>query len=152
MLPATREEYLKVRERHWAKQAREMREQYDKLPAQYRTDDSGIRQVEGLLSAARAELEALSPADRALPACLPNLNSKVDAKTPYWSYGRQCEPGFMLGKPNLAIYNDAPSKASIRTLVMETTSGRTGAVEPYLHEYKLKLLQEFDFGALAPRN
>jgi len=32
---------------------------------------------------------------------------------------------------------------------METASGRTGAVEPYLHEYKLKLLQEFDFEALA---
>lgn len=58
----------------------------------------------------------------------------------------------MLGKPNLAIYSNAPSKESIRTLVMETDSGRTGAVEPYLYEYKLKLLQEFDFGALALRN
>jgi len=149
MVPVTREQYLRARERHWAKQAREMREQYDKLPAQYRTDDSGIRQVEGLLREVRAELDALAPADRALPACRPNLNSKTDAKTPFWSYGRQCEPGFMLGRPNAAIYREAPSKGSIRTLVMETTSGRTGTVEPYLHEYKLKLLQEFDFEALA---
>jgi hypothetical protein len=149
MVPVTREEYLRARERHWARQVREMREQYDKLPAQYRTDDSGIRQMEALLAEVRAELNALAPADRAAPACIPNLNSKVDARTPFWSYGRQCEPGFMLGRPNTAIFREAPSKASIRTVVFETLSGRTGAVEPYLHEYKLKLLQEFDFAALA---
>jgi hypothetical protein len=34
-------------------------------------------------------------------------------------------------------------------VVFETTSGRTGTVEPYLHDYKLKLLREFDFDALA---
>lgn len=149
MVPASREEYLQARERHWSRQARELREQYDKLPAQYRADDTGIRQVEALVRAVRAELDAMAPTERQLPACIPNPNSKADAKTPFWSYGRACEPGFMLGRPNNAIYRDAPLKGSIRTLIFETNSGRTGAVEPYLYEYKLKLLREFDFAALA---
>jgi hypothetical protein len=53
MMPVTREQYLRARERHWAKQAHEMREQYDKLPAQSRKDDSGIRQVEAARGARR---------------------------------------------------------------------------------------------------
>ena len=149
MLPATREQYLQARERHWSAQARELREQYDRLPAQYRTDDSGIRSVEELARQARAELQALSPEQRALPACLPNLNGKADAKTPHWSYGRACEPGFMLGRPNPGIFTRAASRAGIETVVFETDSGRTGSVEPYLHEYKLELLRKLDFAGLA---
>ena len=65
------------------------------------------------------------------------------------SYGRQCEPGFMLGRPNHAIPAKARAKGSIHTLVLETAAGRTGAVEPYLFDYKMKLLQAFDIAALA---
>jgi hypothetical protein len=148
MQPVTREQYLRARDRQWTRQAREAREQYDRLAPQYRTDDSGVRQLEGLVQAVRAELDALPAADRAQPACMPNLNSKVDAKTPFWTYGRQCEPGFMLGRPNAALFRSG-SRAGIQVLVLETLSGRTGAVEPYLHDYKLKLLSEFDFAALA---
>ena len=149
MIQATREEYLRARERHFALKAKELREAYDKLPVSLRTDDSGIRELEALARAVRADLDALGPQDRGLPACLPNPHSTADAKTPYWSYGRQCEPGFMLGRPNRALYAKAGSRTGIATLVFETDAGRTGAVEPYLHEYKLALLNAFDFAGVA---
>jgi len=152
MKPVSREEYLQARERHFARVAKEQRDRYDALPAQYRTDDSGLRQLDELVRQVRADQAALSPEDRARPACLPDHNHPADAKTPPWSYGRQCSPGMAIGRINdAALYAPARFKGRIETLVFETDAGRTGAVEPYLFEYKLKMLAAFDFDGLGRR-
>jgi hypothetical protein len=69
---------------------------------------------------------------------------------PFWSAGEICLPQSELGSLNPGLLGMAsPPQGDIRSIYISATSGATVGVLPYIHEYRLRVLDGLDFAGLA---
>lgn len=96
----------------------------------------------------RARRSALTPEQRALPACeqLPEAGKEYLQ----WEPGAgACAPGRAIGTPNPGAVRSTPSPVDVETIVLRTETGRVVGVPVEAHEHKLRVLGAFDFEGLV---
>ena len=109
---------------------------------------SADQQLRRNLADLRRKLAAMTPSERAAPACIDDRNANPTA--PFWSAGDVCLPQSELGSPNPELLGKvAPPQGVIRSIYIAATSGATVGVLPYIHQYKLEVLNGMDFTAMA---
>lgn len=109
---------------------------------------SADQQLRQNLADLRKKLAAMTPAERAAPACIEDRNENPAA--PFWSAGDVCLPQSELGSPNPKLLGTvAPSQGTIRSISIPATSGAIVGVLPYIHQYKLEVLNGMDFATMA---
>lgn len=96
----------------------------------------------------RRKLASMTPSERAAPACIEDRDQNPTA--PFWSAGDVCLPQSELGSPNPTLLGRVtPPQGAIRSIHISATSGATVGVLPYIHQYKLEVLNGMDLAAMA---
>ena len=109
------------------------------------SEDQRLRQN---LADLRKKLASMTPSERAARACIEDRNQNPTA--PFWSAGDVCRSQSELGSPNPKLLGRvAPPQGAIRSIYISATSGATVGVLPYIHQYKLEVLNGMDFAAMA---
>ena len=96
----------------------------------------------------RKEIASMTPSELSAPACIEDRNANPSA--PFWSAGDVCLPQGEIGSPNPKLLGrHSPPRGAIRSIFISATSGATIGVLPYIHQYKLEVLDGMDFAAIA---
>ena len=165
VVPLTKERYLKAYESEWLQQLKDMgasdtplgtpeqeleRWLRDEKPKLVALNEQALKGMAPYMTPAEYEKakREMTPSERAAPACIDDRNANPTA--PFWSAGDVCLPQSELGSPNPELLGKvAPPQGVIRSIYIAATSGATVGVLPYIHQYKLEVLNGMDFAAMA---